>query len=318
MPISFAEASILTQNKLVKGIQQEMISESPFMGRLPFEDVEGNAYTYVREDTTSMGSVAWAGAYEELVSSHATYTLMTASLYRLYGQADVDNLIQAAQSNGAADQMAAQIKIKSRLMAKEFENRIIYGSSSTEGMIGLQATQLLTTTQQVHAAANGVTTSSAGVLTIHNLNVLCDMIRGGPPSFLLMTRNIKRRLTEYLMTVGSYQTERNAYGDQWEVWQGIPLLRCDSLLQTELMDGGTPARFSAPTGGNSSSVIAVRISNADGFHGIQNGGIKTEYWDKLEGKDARRTRMMWYLGCALKSTKALAVMDGISDVAVTA
>jgi hypothetical protein len=310
MAITFAEASVLTQNKLVKGIQMEMISESPMMARLPFEDVVGNAYAYIREVPTAMGSVAWAAANETLTSSYATFVAMTAALYRLYGQADVDNLIQASQSDGAADQMAAQVKIKARLMAKEFENRVIYGDTTTEGLTGLHAIAALTSGQCQTAGS-----SASGVLTLHKLNIMIDSIRGGPPSFILMSRAVLRRFSEFLTASASYQTERSQYGDYTLIYQGIPIIRADSMLQTETDSSGA---YLAATGGVLSTVFAVRISNANGFHGIQNGDIKTEYWDKLEDKDARRTRMMWYCGVALKSTLALAAITGVTDAAVTA
>jgi hypothetical protein len=51
--------------------------------------------------------------------------------------------------------------------------------------------------------------------------------------------------------------------------------------------------------------------------GIQNGGIQTQVWDSLETKDASRTRIKWYVGTALFSTKAIARIDGITDATVT-
>ena len=57
-----------------------------------------------------------------------------------------------------------------------------------------------------------------------------------------------------------------------------------------------------------------RFGEGDGLCGIQNGGTQTEFWERLEEKDAQRTRIKWYCGLALKATKSLAAIRGVTNV----
>jgi hypothetical protein len=312
MTLTLAQAQVLEQDMLKKGIIKELISASPLMGRLPFVEMNGNAYAYKREVVGSLGSVAWAAPDEQLVSNEATFTGCTASLYTLYGQIDIPNMYAKTMNAGVADQEAAQVAVKSRLMAIEFDNRAIYGSTATEGFEGLNA--MCATAQRVNMVTSGTVTGAA--LTIAKLDELVDTVTSGPPSFLLMNKTVRRRLSQYLRTVGSYTSDRDEYGNYFMTWNEIPILVSDALTKTEYL-GSSGGSF-AKTGGGCSTIYAVRINEADGLFGLQHGGIDTQHWDRLEEKDSRRTRMLWYVSMALLSTKSLALLDGITDLVATA
>lgn len=307
MAITLAQSAVLSQDKLVKGIIEELIKESPLMGKLPFVELVGNALAVNREKTDSMGNVSFQAVGGVWQESTAEFEQFTFPLKVLGGDADVDNLIQRSRSN-INDQMAAQVKVKTKLMAHEFEDALIYGDSTlTNSFDGLH--KLVVSGQQLHAGSG---TTGAG-LTIVLLDQLMDLVRGGRPDMLVMNRPIRRRLTQYLRSVGSYVTERDDFGNLWEFWQDVPIYATDFITQTETISGGA---YAAKTGGACSSLFAIRFGEGDGFVGIQNGGIETEVFPKLETKDATRTRIKWYVGTALYSTLAVARIDGITDVAV--
>jgi RNA polymerase subunit RPABC4/transcription elongation factor Spt4 len=310
MAVSLLEAQNLSQNLLVKGIVEEMINESPLIKRLPFQTLVGNALAINREDASNMGSVGFKAIGDILTESAAQFTQVTYSLTTLTGDCDVNNLIQKSMSN-INDQMAAQVKIKSKLMANEFETCAIYGDdTNTNEFDGLHVL-VDTTNMAVHAG----TTATGAALTLAKLDELCDKIRGGKPDMLLMNRNVRRRLSAYLRTVGSYATERDKYGDLWMYWQDIPIVVSDFITQTETISSDA---YAAKTGGDTSSIFAIRFGEGDALCGLQNGGIDTQHWDRLESKDAQRTRLIWYCGLALYSTKAIAVLDGVTDAAMSA
>jgi hypothetical protein len=310
MALTLTEAQTLSQNKLVKGIVEELIKESPLLARYPFVTLNGNALAINREDVDNMGSVGFHPIGGVWTESSAEFSQVTFALKVLGGDCDVDNLIQASMSN-INDQMAAQVKIKTKLMAHEFEDCAIYGDASNSNEFdGLHA--LVASGMQVHAGSS----STGAALTLAKLDELVDMVVGGKPDLLLMNKNIRRRLTAYLRTVGSYTTGRDEFGRTWAMWgDDIPIISTDWITQTETISDGA---YSAKTGGNTSSIFAIRFGEGDGLCGIQNGSIQTEYWDKLEQKDASRTRIKWYVGQALYSTTAVARLDGITDEAMSA
>jgi hypothetical protein len=64
-----------------------------------------------------------------------------------------------------------------------------------------------------------------------------------------------------------------------------------------------------------SSIYALRLNEADGFHGLYGGdaaGLRIEDVGTVQNKDATRTRLKWYCGAALKSTRSLARLKGIN------
>jgi hypothetical protein len=310
MALSLLEAQNLSQNLLVKGVVEEMINESPLIKRLPFQNLVGNALAINREDVSNMGSVSFKAIGDILTDSEAQFTQVTYSLTTLTGDCDVDNLIQKSMSN-INDQMAQQIKIKSKLMANAFETCAVYGDDTNSNEFDGLHNLVDGTNMAVHAG----TTTTGAALTLALLDELCDKVRGGKPDMILMNRNIRRRLSAYLRTVGSYATDRDKYGDLWMYWQDIPIVVSDFITQTETI---SDSAYAAKTGGACSSIFAIRFGEGDALCGLQNGAIETQQWDRLENKNASRTRLLWYCGLALYGTKAVARLDGVTDAAMSA
>ena len=308
MALSLVESAQLSQNQLVPGIVEEMVKVSPLLQKLPFVEIIGNALAINREDPNDMGSVAFRSIDGVWTPSEAGFSQETFSLYTLGEDCDVPSLIQKTRSN-VNDQMAAQIAIKSKLMAYAFEDRAVYGVKATDtGFDGWHA--WVASGQQVHAGSS--TTGAA--LTIALLDELMDKVRPKPDA-IFMNLEIRRRLSQYLRTVGSYNTDRDDYGNYFLVWNETPIYATEHILQTETISSSA---YALPTTGACSSVFAVRFGEGDGVCGIQSGGIETEFFEKLENKDAKRTRIKWYCGQALHSTLALSRLDGVTNVAVTA
>ena len=49
MAVSLAEAAILSDNELQAAIIETFVDQSPVLARLPFMEIEGNAYQYTQE-----------------------------------------------------------------------------------------------------------------------------------------------------------------------------------------------------------------------------------------------------------------------------
>jgi hypothetical protein len=88
---------------------------------------------------------------------------------------------------------------------------------------------------------------------------------------------------------------------------GIPVLVNDFLPGDETMG----------TSDVTCSIYAMRMNEADGIHGIVGGeaaGIAVENIGTVQNKDAWRFRVKWYVGTALKSTKSIARLRGITNL----
>lgn len=314
--ITLTQSAELCEDQLVKGVAEEIVKECPMFRKLGFINVIGNSYAYVREDPNNMGSVGFHKPDDLLTESSAQFNKKHSYLYLLTGTVDVPNLIKKSRSD-PMDQMVEQVKIKSKLMGHHFEEQIVYGNASTsDGFDGLHtwmAEEDTPASQRLTMATN----ATGAALTMKKLDEACDQaFKGGRPSFMLTTRKVIRNMAAYLRPVASYQSERDEYGDYFLVWQGIPIFWCDAMLDTELCDEN--GQFLAATGGATSSIFIVRVNEENGFIGLQNGGIEKQVWDKLENKDASRTRLTWYVGTALKSSLAVVRLCNITDATAAA
>ena len=314
MAITLVESANLSQNKLIKGVIQEVYHAEDFMKLLPFAEVEGNALAYNREDPDDMGSVGFKAVNGVWTESTATVTACTASIYPLGEDADVDNLIGKTRSN-INPQMATQVRIKSKLMARKFMEQAVYGVASTSNGFDGMHTTIASSGSALRITQAADATGAA--MTCLSLDAAIDACEAGKPDCILMSKQTLRNMARYLRTVGSFETTRDEYGNTWKVWgDNIPIATSDWLYNSELCDGS--GMFSAATTGATSSIFVIKFGDGDGLIGLQNGGIATETWEKLETKDASRTRLKWYVGMALYSTKALVRVGNITNVVWTA
>jgi hypothetical protein len=311
--LTLAQSADLCQDRLLKGVMKAIMFHSPLLRRLPFDDILGNADAWNVEDPSNPPAVGFYKTGGVWSQDEGETIPFTTSLTTLGGDVDVPRLIQKTRSK-PTDQAAARIEMKSRNMARTFEKTAIYGddTSGTEfpGLhkwlahsSGIFATQLL------HAGSS--TTGAA--LTAALLDNALDLVEGA--DLIICSPAVRRRMTTYLRTSGSYNTDRDEFGKMITVWgDGVPIAACTGCLQTETISGSS---YALPVGGATSSLFVVKFG-VEGLHGIQNGGIWKYKFDMLELKDALRYRLGWYVGLALRSPLAIARIDGITDVAMTA
>jgi hypothetical protein len=229
------------------------------------------------------------------------------------GDADIDEFLKATRSD-KTDLESEVIEAKAKGIKHSFLDGFYYGSTvanskSFDGMHRIhQGADMVGQTINQGAAAAGAALSMA------NLDVLMDLVRDGSADCMLMTRNIRRRITQWYRSQGSINTDRDTYG-MWVVRHNeVPLYAEDMMLQTETIAAGT---YTAKTGGLTSSIFAVRFGPND-LVGLQNGALETKKLGQLEGKDAQRWRIKWYCGMALMRNISSGRIDGITDVAVVA
>jgi hypothetical protein len=141
------------------------------------------------------------------------------------------------------------------------------------------------------------------------LDQLCDQVPNGPDALIMRPGTI-RAYRALLYASGGIQpamVEIPNFGTPVLAHNGVPILRNDYLPAVEVVGG---------SGANLCSIYAVRLNEGDGLHGLYGGasaGIRVEDIGTVQNKDAERTRLKWYCGMALKSTKSLARLAGVTN-----
>lgn len=309
MAYTLAEASKYATNQVLSGVVETIVKEAPILSLLPFMEVNGNALQYNREN--AMSSVAWYDPGDTWTEGTNTVTQVTAALKILGGDADTDQFLARSRSS-FADLEAETIIGKSKAMAHQFENDLIYGDTAVNAKQFDGIHKLLNglSGQQIHAGSG--TTGAAG--TLSNLDALIDLIRPGKPDCLVMSRRTRRGISALRRSQGHVlDSEVNLFGTRVSFYDGIPIFVNDFISDVEAIASGS---FSASTGGATSSIFALKFG-LEGLQGIESGGISVEPIGALETKDAHRNRVKWYVSLALFATLGIARYDGITSAAWT-
>lgn len=311
MPLLSVEAAKLSNNQLVSGVIDQIIERDDLFAILPFMGVNGKAYVYNRENTLS--GADWLDPNDAVNESAATFTEVVAKLRILAGDVDVDKFLQATMGD-TNDQMAIQIAKKAKAVARKFHQTLATGDSlvDTKAFDGLQV--LATQAQAAAAAAGGAQELFAGVnggaLTLTMLDELCDAVPNGADVLVMRRGTIRafRALLRATYGTDAVMQQLENFGRPMLTHNGIPVIMNEFLAANE--DRGTSV-------GNTASVYALRVNELDGLHGLFGGGdagIVVENLGTVQNKDATRIRLKWYAGLALKSTRSIARLRGVTNV----
>jgi HK97 family phage major capsid protein len=294
MAMTKTEAAKLTNDVLVRGVIETIVSDSSILQVLPFEDVTGTAITYNRENAAP--TVDWYTVGDTWTESTPTFTQVTTGLRILGGDADVDNFLQQTYRN-PNDLEAEVISLKAKAVAYEFSQTFYDGDEAANAKQFNGLFNLVDSSMDMAIATNG------GALTLDKLDELIDLIKPGRPDALCMAKRTRRKLSSLRRASGNLlETDVDAFGRRALYYDGIPIL-VDDFIPTDEEQG--------TSGAVCSSIYAVKFGR-QGLMGLENGGIQVERVGDLETKDATRTRVKWYCGLALFSTLGLSRLAGIT------
>lgn len=300
MPLLKTEAEKLSNNQLVSGVIDEIIQRDDMFSVLPFMGVNGKAYVYNRENT--LGGADFLDPNDPINESAATFTEVVAKLRILAGDVDIDKFLQSTMGD-ANDQMAVQIAKKAKAVARKFHQTLAQGDSTvdTKSFDGLP--KLVTGGQTVSAGVNG------GALTLSMLDELCDAVPNGADVIVMRRGTIRafRGLLRATYGTDAVMQQLENFGRPMLTHNGIPVIMNEFLAGDE--DQGSAL--------DTTSVYALRLNEMDGLHGIyggDNAGIVVENIGTVQNKDATRIRLKWYAGLALKSTRSVARLKGVTNI----
>lgn len=300
MPLLKSAADKLSADQLERGVIEEIINRDEVFSMLPFKNVNGKSYVYNRENTIAGG--AFLSVNEDVPESTSDFTTVTTTLKILAGDVDIDKFLIATESD-TNDQVAIQLAQKAKGMGNQFKQALFAGDATANPKSFDGIGKLLTAGQTIVAGANGA------ALSLSALDELKDACYAGQPDAFIMRPGTFRAYKALLRASGGIQPQMIMVENFGMVpaHDGVPIILSDFLPKGVAQGSAT----------DTTSVYAARFNEVDGLHGIVGGGMggfAVEEIGTVQNRDAYRWRMKWYVGLALKSTKALAALKGVTNV----
>ena len=293
MAITLAEASKLSNDVLLTGVIETIIKDSPILQSLPFIEIVGNGLTYNRENAAA--TAAFYDVGDTWTESTPTFTQITTVLKIVGGDADIDNFLLSTRSN-VQDLEAAVVQLKAKAVQQKFEDTFVNGDTSVDAKSFDGIDKLCDAGQTVSMGTNGAT------LTLAKLDEVIDLVKGGKPDVLLMSKRTRRTLNNLARTAGGFlEADRNEFGQMVQFYDGIPVGICDFISDAKTVG----------TSNDCSTVYAVRLGEGALAGLTSPGGLQVERVGSLETKDATRTRIKWYCSMALFNTLKLSKLIGV-------
>lgn len=311
MAVTLAEAALLSENDLQRGVIETFVQVSPILDRLPLMPIEGNAYAYNKEQT--LPGVAFRSVNEAYTESTGTVVQATESLSILGGDADVDKFIVKTRGN-LNDQRAVQTAMKVKSASYKFQDTFFNGDVAVDPKSFDGLKKRLTGAQVLDAATNGMGIVTAGHDFLDALDALLAAVPGinGANGAIYANAALQGKITSTLRRLGGADfIKEDLTNKRVLTYNGIPVLDPGSTA------AGVQILGQAETQGSSSvasSIYAVKFGQDEGDQavtGLTNGGVQVYDLGELESKPAYRTRLEFYCGLATFGGKAAARLRGV-------
>jgi hypothetical protein len=146
--------------------------------------------------------------------------------------------------------------------------------------------------------------NNGNTLALSSLDELIDLVRGGKPDMLLMSRRSRRKIQSLIRASGTVlETRPGKFLEQIQMYNGIPIAVSDWVKDD----------YSVGTSADCSAIFALQMGEG-AVCGLSSPElIQVERIGSLETKDASRTRVKWYVSLALFSVVKAAMLTGVRD-----
>lgn len=305
--VTLAESAKLSNDLVVQGVIENIITVNPIYQLMPFDQIEGNSLKYNREN--ALGDVEFITVGDTITAkAPATFTQVTSSLTTLIGDAEVDHFIQTIRSN-INDQKAVQVASKAKSIGRKYQDTMINGDT---GAVADSFNGLLT----LIAAGQKVTTAGNGeALTFGHLDAMLDLVtsKDGHVDFIMMPGRTIRSYLVLLRALGGASINEVVTlpnGTQQMAYRGVPIFRNDwiPVNQVQAASGAVDTTIFAGNFDDGSRKVGMA-----GLTPVQNSGIFVTEVGESETKNETITRVRFYCGLALFSEKAIASVSGITN-----
>ena len=303
--VTLAESAKLTQDMLLAGVIESIVTVDRFYEILPFMEIEGNALSYNREN--AMGDVQNLAVGGTITAKNpATFTKVSTSLTTMIGDAEVNGLIQATRSN-ITDQKATQILSKAKNIGMTYRDQLINGDGTADTIEGL-----------LSLVAAGQTFTGAGAngdaLDFAFMDEVMDAVKdkNGEVDYMMMNSRTLRSYYALLRALGGAgigEVVTLPSGAQVPGYRGTPIFRNDNI----------PVNQTKGLTSTCTSIVAGTVDDGTGKIGIAGltamgaAGVRISEIGEAEDKDETITRIKFYNGLANFSELGLAVFTGITN-----
>ena len=277
--LTLTEASKLIQNPLQRGVVETFARTSPVLERLPFMDVNGNAYSYNVEQT--LPGIAFRDYNTSYTESTGVVNPHTEKLYIMGGISSVDRALVKTQ--GSVNNIRAiHDNMKAKAAALTFTAKFFNGDNTTAATEFDGLKERLTGDQAL---------TYTGALTLDKVDELVDGVIGGPTA-LFMSKATRRTVNALRRAAGqATEVVSDSFGRQIDAYAGIPIgvIEEDKDGAAILADG---------------EIYAIRMGVQEYVSGLQAGGM--EVIDLGLNRTQYETLIEWICGIAVFHPKAAA------------
>jgi hypothetical protein len=300
--LTLLEHAKLVDNPLAAGVIEMFADVNPVLERLPFVDIQGNAYRYNREG--ALPGIAFRGINESYTESTGVINPQVESLTICGGDSDYDVAL-VKMGAGSNNVRAAHDAMKAKALSLTWLKTFFDGDSTSEPreFDGVNA-RLSGTAQELEAGGAGGAT-----LALSKVDELIDAVQG-TPDVLLMNKTLRRKISYLAAGTAAVSMSVDQLGRPMMSYAGVPI----GIVEDDA-SGAAILGFDEDDGsGNldTSSIYAIRFG-LDAVHGIQTEAMSVRDLGELNTKPAYRTRIEWYSGMVVKHPKAIARLRWINN-----
>ena len=313
MAVTLAQARLNVTDDLQAGIIDEFAKSSYILNNIPFADVVspvgGGAtltYAYTRQITQPTADFRKINA--EYTTHEVQKQRYTTDLKVFGGAFEIDRII--AGMGGIVDEVAWQSAQKVKAASALFSDTIINGNSSVDEDV-FDGLDVALTGSDTEVTSNIDLSTSANVTANYMafLDILDEFLSklDGAPSALLMNGNMAAKLRAVARRASMYQTTKDNYGRQVEMYGNIP------FVDLGAKPGSNDPIVATESSGGTSPIYAVRFG-MDAFHAISMAGqppVKIWLPDFTTAGAVKKGEVEMVAGCALKTTKSCGVLRGV-------
>lgn len=302
MAVTLAQAAALETGPVRKGALETASRVSRVWDRLPFESIEGSAYTYDKDKV--LPGTGFRTVNEAYVESTGVINQDTERLVILGGDADVDQFIEKTMQSSRGVLMADQVRMKLESAQSTYVDAMFNGDVAVDPK-GFDGLRKRLTGAQVLDATSAANTDGF----LDDLDLLFAQITAGSPDVVYAPKELIGRLKSLGRKVGGadYITSEIT-GRREFTWNGVPFVDPGNHWTGRRILSYDPA---------GSDLYAVKFAssfNEEGVMGITNGGLQAYYLGELQEKPAIRTRIDFYTGFAVQGGNAAARLRGVAAV----
>lgn len=292
MAVTFAQAAALQGDPLRKGALEVATEVSNVFDRIPWEQINGNAYAYPKDRV--LPGTAFRTVNEAYTESTGVVNQAVETLTILGGDADVDRFIEKTMDKAPEVKMAEQVRMKIASLHASFIDTLFNGDVNVDpkSFDGLRKRLI---GKQVIDSKTPVT--NEGFLS--ELDDLFGQVKGGLPDVVYGPTEVIAKLKSLGRKVGGAEyVNSEITGKREWTWNGVPFL-----------DPGEHWSGRRILGGSQNDLYAIRWADGEGVEGvmgINNGGLMVDDLGHLQDKPAFRTRVELYAAIVVQGGRAAA------------